>query len=106
MYANLDGHAGILEALLKHPDVDVNKDNVCILSKLSLFISCVSVLHLQDQGYTALLFACFKGHEKCVELLLSHHADVNVRDKVLAVTYPFTSAFVHITDGQQKVNLT
>ena len=28
------------------------------------------------------MFACIQGHEKCVEFLLSHHADVNVRDKV------------------------
>ena len=47
---------------------------------------------MQDQGYTALLFACFKGHEKCVELLLNHHADVNVRDKVFAVVYSSTGA--------------
>ena len=30
MYASLDGHAGILEALLKRPDVDINQDNVCL----------------------------------------------------------------------------
>ena len=66
----------------------------------------MSILHLQDQGHTALLFACFKGHEKCVGLLLNYHADVSVRAKVLAVMYPFTSVFVHITNGQLKVDLT
>ena len=30
LYASINGHADILEALLKHPKVDVNKDNVCL----------------------------------------------------------------------------
>ena len=28
------------------------------------------------------MFACLNNHEKCVELLLSSHADANIRDTV------------------------
>ena len=38
--------------------------------------------HIQDIGHTALMDACFKGHTECVELLLSHHADPNIRSDV------------------------
>ena len=37
---------------------------------------------LQNGGSTALMFVCYQGHVKCAELLLSRHADTNIRDKV------------------------
>ena len=50
------------------------------------FLGSISALNLyniiQNNGYTALIFVCDKGHVKCAELLLSQHADINIRDKV------------------------
>ena len=43
-------------------------------------ISC-SPLHVQD-GLTALVIACFKGHDQIVEFLLRREADVNHHTKV------------------------
>ena len=46
------------------------------------FRLCVSIVILQDIGRTALMYACFGGHTECVELLLSNHADPNIRNHV------------------------
>ena len=47
---------------------------------MSSDISC-SPLHVQD-GLTALVIACFKGHDQIVEFLLRREADVNHHTKV------------------------
>ena len=40
-------------------------------------------IHASDeQGLTALHFACFAGHEKCVQLLIANSADINQPDKL------------------------
>ena len=40
-------------------------------------------IHASDeQGLTALHFACFAGHEKCVKLLIANSADINQPDKL------------------------
>ena len=45
----------------------------------SLFIDNII---LQDIGHTTLMVACSRGRTECVELLLSKHADPNIRSHV------------------------
>ena len=47
------------------------------------FLGSILILKLlQNGGSTALMVVCYQGHVKCAELLLSQHADTNIRDKV------------------------
>ena len=81
MYAASTGKVEIAQTLLKHPDVDINeRSDVCswyILKIIEIFYTI-----LQKGHCTALMFACYKGHMTCVELLLGHNADGNIRDYV------------------------
>ena len=47
----------------------------------NFFYSFFSFVHFQD-GDTALMCACVKGHFNIVELLLKHQADVNMKSNV------------------------
>ena len=37
---------------------------------------------MQDEGYTALILAGYKGYVEILQLLINHGADVNLRTKV------------------------
>ena len=74
----------VVRTLLKHPDIDVNKRSHVQMHAVnnnfrSLFINNII---LQDIGHTSLMVACSGGHTECVELLLSKHADPNIRSYV------------------------
>jgi ankyrin repeat protein len=62
------------------------------------------------QGYTALLMAAYNGHQDVVELLLSHEAEVDVRDKagktplMHACSGPFADAAARLIDAGANVN--
>jgi hypothetical protein len=61
------------------PDIHVlfsNDNHKC----LKLFIKTMDVNRLDKYGYSFLHYVCAYGYIKCINLLLQHGADVNIRD--------------------------
>jgi ankyrin repeat protein len=63
MWAASEGSADVLNLMLKN------------LSYFNIHAS-------DEQGLTALHFACFAGHEECVKLLIANSADITLPDKL------------------------
>lgn len=95
MCAALHGYAAVCDALLAHAGVLVNQQDVVSLSPC--WSSCLAPDQWQQDGCTALMYACNQDHRDCVVALLSCEGiDLTVSDHVsipfLAVPSPANPA--------------
>ena len=97
MWASQYGHDNVVRALIQ-AGATVNTQNkvseiICIKSFLQFILT-----YLQ-WGETALLTASFKGHWKCVQLLVDAEANVDVPKEVNVTSY------THISETEIKTLL-
>ena len=49
----------------------------------TIYCEYIFTIHCSQNGWTALMIACFQGHEKVVELLLTAGSKVDLQNKVI-----------------------
>lgn len=80
--ASYYGHFAVIEALLKIPGIDVNRGSERV--RCTIFaVAASDATDLPQLGWTALHWACSKGHMAAVQALLADsRVEVNTRSKV------------------------
>ena len=64
--------------------LSLTSNNQYVDYRLSVISSMPNTLHMQDTGFTALMFACKGGHLDTVITLLEHSANTALGNRVLS----------------------